>query len=159
MADELILTRDGYQKIEEEHELLVSVRRKEVAERIKEAISYGDISENSEFDSAKNEQAELEDRIIKLENILRNATIVDDEDISLEVVNVGLTIKVKDMEFGDDMYLSIVGSSEIDPEMMKISNESPIGRALMGRREGDVVDVTLPDGTVIKYEILEITKK
>ncbi len=159
MAEELILTREGYQKIEQEHELLVSVRRKEVAERIKEAISYGDISENSEFDSAKNEQAELEERIIKLENMLRNATIVDDEDISLEVVNVGLVIKVKDMEDGEILDFTIVGSSEIDPQNFKISNESPIGRALMGRRVGDLVEVPIPDGAVIKYEILEINKK
>lgn len=159
MAEELILTREGYQKIEEEHELLVSVRRKEVAERIKEAISYGDISENSEFDSAKNEQAELEERIIKLENMLRNAIIVDDEDISLEVVNVGLVIRVKDTEDGEILDFTIVGSSEIDPQNFKISNESPIGRALMGRRVGDIVEVTIPDGSVIKYEILEINKK
>ena len=159
MAEELILTREGYQKIEQEHELLVSVRRKEVAERIKEAISYGDISENSEFDSAKNEQAELEERIIKLENMLRNATIVDDEDISLEVVNVGLVIKVKDMEDGEILDFTIVGSSVIDPQNFKISNESPIGRALMGRRVGDLVEVPIPDGAVIKYEILEINKK
>ena len=159
MAEELILTREGYQKIEQEHELLVSVRRKEVAERIKEAISYGDISENSEFDSAKNEQAELEERIIKLENMLRNATIVDDEDISLEVVNVGLVIKVKDMEDGEILDFTIVGSSEIDPQNFKISNESPIGRALLGRRVGDLVEVPIPDGAVIKYEILEINKK
>lgn len=159
MAEELILTKEGYRKIEEEHEYLVSVRRKEVAERIKEAISYGDISENSEFDSAKNEQAELEERIIKLENMMRNATIVDEEDISLEVVNVGLTIKVKDLEYGDEMSFVIVGSSEIDPEHLKISNESPVGSALMGRRVGDIVDVIVPDGAVMKYEILEITKE
>lgn len=159
MADELILTREGYTKIEQEHEYLVSVRRREVAERIKEAISYGDISENSEFDSAKNEQAELEEKILKLENMMRNATIIEDDDINLEVVNVGLTIKVKDLDLDDDIEFTIVGSSEIDPSMNLISNESPIGKELMGKRVGDVAEVVIPDGSVIKFKVLEIYKK
>lgn len=159
LADELILTKEGYAKIEQEHEYLVSVRRKEVAERIKEAISYGDISENSEFDSAKNEQAELEEKILKLENMMRNATVLDDEDINLEVVNVGLTIKVKDLEFDEEIEFSIVGSSEIDPSKNLISNESPIGKELMGKRVGDIAEVTVPDGSVIKFEVLEIYRK
>ncbi|MBR6700796.1 MAG: transcription elongation factor GreA [Firmicutes bacterium] len=159
MAEELILTREGYTKIEQEHEYLVSVRRKEVAERIKEAISYGDISENSEFDSAKNEQAELEERILKLENMMRNATVIEDDDINLEVANVGLTIKVKDLDFDEDIEFSIVGSSEIDPSKNLISNESPIGKELMGKRVGDIIEVTVPDGSVIKFEVLEIYKK
>ena len=159
MAEELILTREGYTKIEQEHEYLVSARRKEVAERIKEAISYGDISENSEFDSAKNEQAELEERILKLENMMRNATVIEDDDINLEVANVGLTIKVKDLEFDEEIDFSIVGSSEIDPSKNLISNESPIGKELMGKRVGDIVEVAIPDGSVIKFEVLEIYKK
>ena len=159
MAEELILTREGYTKIKQEHEYLVSVRRKEVAERIKEAISYGDISENSEFDSAKNEQAELEERILKLENMMRSATVIEDDDINLEVANVGLTIKVKDLEFDEDIEFSIVGSSEIDPSKNLISNESPIGKELMGKRVGDMIEVTVPDGSVIKFEVLEIYKK
>ncbi len=159
MADELILTREGYTKIEQEHEYLVSVRRREVAERIKEAISYGDISENSEFDSAKNEQAELEEKILKLENMMRNATIIEDDDINLEVVNVGLTIKVKDLDMDDEIEFTIVGSSEIDPSMNLISNESPIGKELMGKRVGDIAEVMIPDGSIIKFEVMEIYKK
>ncbi len=159
MSEELILTREGYDKIEQEHEYLVAVRRKEVAERIKEAISYGDISENSEFDSAKNEQAELEERILKLENMMRNATIIEEDDINLEVVNVGLTIRVKDREYNDEMEFTIVGSSEIDPENHCISNESPIGKELMGKRVGDIAEIAIPDGSIVSFEVLEITKK
>jgi len=159
MSEELILTREGYDKIEQERDYLVAVRRKEVSARIKEAISYGDISENAEFDSAKEEQAELEERILKLENMLRNATIIEDDDINLELVNVGLTIKVKDIEFDEETEFTIVGSSEIDPKNNLISNESPIGKELMGKRVGDKVDVVIPTGATISFEILEIYKK
>lgn len=159
MSEELILTREGYTKIEEEHDYLVAVKRKEVAERIKEAISYGDISENSEFDSAKNEQAELEERILKLENMMRNAKVIEEDDINLEVANVGLTIRVKDLEYGDEEEFSIVGSSEIDPAKNLISNESPIGKELMGKRVGDIAEVVIPDGSMIKFEVLDIYKK
>lgn len=159
MSEELILTREGYDKIEEEYQYLVGTRRKEVSERIKEAISYGDISENAEYDSAKDEQAELEERILKLENMLRTAQVIEEDDISLDLVNVGLTIKVHDIEFDEDVEFTIVGSSEIDPSKNLISNESPIGKELMGKRVGDTVDIAVPSGDTIRFEILEIYKK
>ena len=111
MADEILLTREGYEKIVKEHEELVSVRRAEVAEKIKEAISYGDISENAEYDSAKNEQAELEERILKLENMMRKGKIIENDELTGDHVNLGLTVKVKDLEFDEVFEYSIVGST------------------------------------------------
>ncbi|WP_053955580.1 transcription elongation factor GreA [Inediibacterium massiliense] len=158
MADkEIILTRQGLEKLEEELENLKTVRRKEVAERIKEAIAFGDISENSEYDEAKNEQAQVEERIAKLEATLRKAKVIDEEDISLDVVGIGTTVKVKDLEYNEEMEYTIVGSAEADPYELKISNESPVGRGLLGKKVGEVVDVQVPDG-IIKYEILEISR-
>lgn len=157
MNEEMLLTKEGYDKIVAEHEELVSVRRAEVAERIKEAISYGDISENAEYDSAKNEQAELEERIYTLENMIRKAKIVQEEDVKGDVVNVGLKVKVKDIDAGFEEEYSIVGATESDPFNGKISNESSVGKALIGHRVGEKVAVEVPDG-VINYEILEITK-
>ncbi|QZY54703.1 transcription elongation factor GreA [Crassaminicella profunda] len=154
---EIILTREGLQKIEDELEQLKTVRRKEVAERIKEAIAFGDISENSEYDEAKNEQAQVEERIAKLEMTLRKAKVLDESQISLDVVNVGSIVKVKDLEFDEDVEYTIVGSAEADPYEGKISNEAPVGRGLLGSRVGDIVDVQVPDG-IIKYEILEIKR-
>ncbi|WP_129595731.1 transcription elongation factor GreA [Anaerophilus nitritogenes] len=154
---EIILTRQGLQKIEEELEQLKTVRRKEVAERIKEAIAFGDISENSEYDEAKNEQAQVEERIAKLEMTLRKAKVIDEEDISLDVVGIGTVVKVRDLEFDEEMEYTIVGSAEADPYELKISNESPVGRGLLGKKVGEVVDVQVPDG-IIKYEILEISR-
>ncbi|MCC6095641.1 MAG: transcription elongation factor GreA, partial [Eubacterium sp.] len=115
MADEVILTQEGFDKLEAERDQLVSVRRKEVSERLKEAISYGDLSENAEYDAAKNEQAELEERIAKLEQMIRNARVISDEEVSGDVVNVGLTVKVKDQDTGDVEEYTIVGSTEADP--------------------------------------------
>lgn len=158
MADkEVVLTVEGLKKIEDELEYLKTVRRKEVAERIKHALAFGDISENSEYDEAKNEQAQLEERIAKLEGILRTARIIDDEDINLETVSIGTKVKVKDLEFDEEIEYIIVGSAEADPYEGKISNESPVGEALIGRKKGEIVEVQVPDG-VIKYEILEITR-
>lgn len=157
MNDELLLTKEGYDKLVAEHEELVSVKRAEVAERIKEAISYGDISENAEFDSAKNEQAELEERIHKLETMIRKAKIVQDEDVSGDVVNVGLKVTVKDTETGLEEQYAIVGATESDPFNGKISNESSVGKALIGHKKGDKVVVEIPDGT-ITYEIISIDK-
>ena len=157
MNEEMLLTKEGYDKIVAEHEELVSVRRAEVAERIKEAISYGDISENAEYDSAKNEQAELEERIYTLENMIRKAKIVQDEDVKGDIVNVGLKVKVKDIDAGFEEEYSIVGATESDPFNGKISNESSVGKALIGHRVGDKVTVEIPDGT-INYEIIEISK-
>ncbi|WP_427339262.1 transcription elongation factor GreA [Caloranaerobacter sp. DY30410] len=158
MADkEVVLTLDGLKKIEDELEYLKTVRRKEVAERIKHALAFGDISENSEYDEAKNEQAQLEERIAKLEGILRTARVIDDEDINLETVSIGTKVKVKDLEFDEEIEYTIVGSAEADPYEGKISNESPVGEALIGRKKGEIVEVQVPDG-VIRYEILEITR-
>lgn len=157
MAEELLLTREGYEKIVAEHEELITVRRKEVAERIKEAISYGDISENSEYDSAKNEQAELEERINKLENMLRKAKIIDEDAISKDRVSVGLKVRVKDIEADETMEFAIVGSTEADPFIGKISNESLVGKALIGKMANDIVEIAVPDG-VVRYEVLEIFK-
>lgn len=154
---EIFLTAEGLKKIEEEYDELRTVRRKEVADRIKQALAFGDISENSEYDEAKNEQARLEERIAKLERTLRNARIIDDEDISAEIVSIGSRVTVKDIEFDEEIQYTIVGSAEADPYEEKISNESPVGRALIGRKAGDIVEVQVPDG-VIKYEIVSISR-
>ncbi|OEF95798.1 transcription elongation factor GreA [Desulfuribacillus alkaliarsenatis] len=154
---EVILTPDGLKKLEDELEQLKSVKRREVAERIKVAISYGDISENSEYEDAKNEQAFIEGRIITLEKMLRNAKIINNDDVDVNLVSVGSTVIVKDLEFGDDLEYKIVGSAESDPLAQKISNESPLGKALLGKSKGDTIEVSAPAG-IIKYEILDIKK-
>ena len=157
MNEEILLTKEGYEKIVQEHENLVSVKRAEVAERIKEAISYGDISENAEYDSAKNEQAELEERIHKLETMIRKAKIVQDEDVKGDVVNVGLKVQVKDLDAGIEEIFSIVGATEADPFENKISNESSVGKALIRHKKGDKVAVEVPDG-IINYEVVNFIK-
>lgn len=157
MNEEMLLTQEGYDKIVAEHENLVSVKRAEVAERIKEAISYGDISENAEYDSAKNEQAELEERIRYLEEMLRKAKIVQDEDVKGDVVNVGLKVTVKDLDTKEVEEFSIVGATESDPFNGKISNESSVGKALIGHKKGDKVTIEVPDG-IINYQITKIKK-
>ncbi|MTI46516.1 transcription elongation factor GreA [Sporosalibacterium faouarense] len=154
---EYLLTAEGLKKIEDELDELKTVKRKEVAQRIKEALAFGDISENSEYDEAKNEQAQLEERIAKLEKMLRNARIIDDEDIPSDIVSVGSKVKVKDKEFDEEIEYTIVGSAEADPYEAKISNESPVGRALLGKKIGEVVEVQVPDG-VIEYEVLNISR-
>ena len=143
--------------MEDEVEFLKTVRRKEVADRIKVAISFGDISENAEYDEAKNEQAQVEERIMKLETMIRRAVIIDESSIDVNVVTIGSIVKVKDLEFEQDDEYTIVGSAEADPYDGKISNESPVGKALLGRRTGDIVEVQVPDGTA-KFEILEIRR-
>lgn len=159
MSDkEVILTPDGLKRLEEELETLKSVKRREVAERIKVAIGYGDISENSEYEDAKNEQAFIEGRIITLEKMLRNARIINSDEIATDVVSVGVTVSVEDMEYGDTMEYTIVGTAESDPLNNKISNESPVGRAIIGKKVGTVVDVSVPAG-VIQYKILDIKMK
>jgi transcription elongation factor GreA len=152
---EVILTAVGLQKLEEELEQLKTVKRREVAGRIKEAISFGDLSENSEYEEAKNEQAFIEGRIITLEKMLRNARVITGEEVDTGVVSVGSTVIVKDLEFGDEMEFTIVGSAESDPLQNKISNESPVGVALLGKTKGSIVDVNVPAG-VIRYEVLDI---
>jgi len=154
---ETILTPEGLKKLEQELDHLKSVRRKEVAERIKMAISYGDISENSEYDDAKNEQAFVEGRIITLEKMLRNARIINDDEVDTEVVGIGSKVTLKDIEFDDIVEYTIVGSAESDPAANRISNESPVGRALLGKKKGDRVTVNVPAG-IIEYEILDIRR-
>lgn len=157
MTEEILLTKEGYDKVVAEHEELVSVRRKEVAERLKEAISYGDLSENSEYDAAKNAQAELEERIHKLETMIRKAKIINEAEMSSDQVNVGLKVKVKDIDSGEEMQFVIVGSTEADPFEGKISNESLVGQNLLGKKIGDKVEIIVPDG-ILNYEVVDITK-
>ncbi|GIP30683.1 transcription elongation factor GreA [Paenibacillus sp. J23TS9] len=158
MSDkEVILTQDGLKKLEDELENLKSVKRREVAERIKVAIGYGDISENSEYEDAKNEQAFIEGRIITLEKLLRNARIINSDEINTDVVGVGATVIVQDLEFGDTMEYTIVGTAESDPLNNKISNESPVGKAILGKQKNTTVDVNVPAG-VVQYKIIDIKK-
>ena len=146
MNEELLLTQEGYDKIVKEHEELVSVKRAEVAERLKEAISYGDISEN-----------ELEEKIHKLETMIRKAKIVQEEDVKGDVVNVGLKVTVKDLDTNEEETFAIVGATESDPFNGKISTESSVGKTLIGHKKGDKVIVEIPDG-FINYEVVEISK-
>lgn len=157
MNEEMLLTQEGYDKIVAEHEEMVSVKRAEVAARIKEAISYGDISENAEYDSAKNEQAELEEKIHELEEILRKAKIVQDEDVRGDTVNIGLKVTVQDLDTGDIEVYSIVGATESDPFNGKISTDSSVGKGLIGKKKNDTVAIEVPDG-VINYKIMNIEK-
>lgn len=157
MSEEILLTQEGYDKIVAEHEELVSVRRKEVSERLKEAISYGDLSENAEYDSAKNEQAELEEKILKLENMIRKAKIINEDEMTNDRVRVGLKVKVVDTKTGDEMEFTIVGATEADPFAGKISNESEVGKNLLDKKKGEVVEIVVPDG-VLSYKIADITK-
>ena len=151
-----VLTVDGLKKLEEElHELKV-VRRKDVAGKIKEARGQGDLSENAEYDAAKEEQAEIETRITLIEKMLRNAEVIDDDDLDGETVGVGSTVKVLDMEFNEEVEYTIVGSTEADPIGGRISNESPLGVALLFRKAGETVVADAPQGP-IKYQILEIS--
>ena len=155
MTEEVLLTKEGLEKIKEEYDRHVSVTRAEVAERIKEARSFGDLSENAEYDAAKQEQAELEERINKLESMMRNAKIID-EDSSVEgIVNIGNTVIVKEKGSKEKVKFQIVGATEADPFEGKISNESAVGKALIGNKKGDTVEVEVIDGK-IKYKIMEI---
>lgn len=151
----IVLTYEGLKKMEDELQDLKVVRRKDVAEKIKEARGQGDLSENAEYDAAKEEQAEIEARIVTLEKMLRNAEVIDEEEISTGTVNIGNTIKIYDEEFEEEVIYTLVGSAEADPSNGKISNESPIGAALLGHKEGDVIEVDVPDG-IIKFKILQI---
>ncbi|WP_026487021.1 transcription elongation factor GreA [Caldanaerobius polysaccharolyticus] len=157
MAKQTILTYEGLKKLEEELEYLKTVKRQEVAERIKQARAFGDLSENSEYDEAKNEQAFVEGRIATLEAMLRNAKVIDEDDITLDKVSIGSTVKVYDEDLGEEVEYTIVGSAEADPSQMKISDESPVGKALLGHSVGEVVNVEVPDG-IIKMKILEIRR-
>ena len=154
---EVLLTQEGYDNLEKELEYLQTEKRAEIAERIKVALGFGDLSENSEYDEAKNAQAANETKIAELENKLRYAKIIDESEIDTKTVQVGNTVKVLDMEFNEEESYTIVGSTEVDLSQNKISNESPIGVALMGAKKGQVVEAQAPAG-VIKYKIISIAK-
>jgi len=153
---ETILTPEGLRKLEEELEFLKSVKRKEVAERIKQSKDFGDLTENSEYEDAKNEQAFVEGRILTIEGMLRNVKVIDNHDIRADVVSIGSTVRVTD-ESGEELTYTIVGSAEADPLHDRISNESPVGRALLGKRKGQTVTVQVPEGTT-RYTVKAIKR-
>ncbi len=154
---EVILTKEGYDKLEKELEFLKTEKRTEIAERIKVALGFGDLSENSEYDEAKNAQAENEGKIAELENKIRYAKIIDEKEIDTKTVQIGNTVTVYDVEFDEEVEYTIVGSTEVNLAENKISNESPIGKALLGAKKGAKVQVNAPAG-IIEYEIRKITK-
>ena len=154
--EEVILTQEGYDKIEKELEELKTTTRTEITERIKVALSYGDLSENSEYDEAKAALAENENKIIELENKLKHAKIIDESEIDTKVVQIGNTVKVHDIEFDEDLTYTIVGSTEVDLANNKISNESPIGQAFLGAKKGQIVEAKTPNGS-LKFKSLSIT--
>ena len=156
-AKKFIMTYEGVKKLEEELEYLKTVKRKEITEKIKVALGYGDLSENSEYDEAKNDQAFTEGRILQLENMLKNAVVVDESEVPTDIVSVGSVVKVMDFDFDEEVEYTIVGSAEADPMNFKISNESPVGNALLGKKVGDVVEVNVPDG-VSKFEVLGVRR-
>ena len=154
---ETLLTKKGLQELEEEFEFLKTVKRKEISEKIKVALSFGDLSENSEYDEAKNEQGKLEARIAEIEEMLKHVKILDEENINTEKVFIGSKVTIKDIEFNENMTYQIVGFAQADPDNGRISDESPVGKALLGKRVGDIVNVEVPSG-VITFEIVEISK-
>jgi transcription elongation factor GreA len=156
MPRDVVLTPEGFEKLKSEIEFLRSEKRREVAERIKEAREFGDIAENAEYDHAKNEQAMLEARISALEDKLRSATVVDEKNADKNVVSVGSHVRVKDQKSGKSVLYQIVGSAEADPSENRLSNESPVGQALLGHRRGDVVTVSVPRGPSRKLKITKI---
>lgn len=158
MQKQILLTAQGLKDLEEELDFLKSTKRKEMAEKIKLARSYGDLSENSEYDDAKNEQAIMEARIADIEVMLKNAKVIDENEISNEHVHIGSKVRVYDVEFEEEIVYNIVSASEADPENNKISDESPIGHTLLDKRVGDKVMVELPNNTSIELDILEITR-
>ena len=155
MAKETVLTSEGLAKLEQELENLKTIRRKEVADKIKVAISFGDLSENSEYDEAKNEQAMIESRILQVEAMLKNVKILDAGDLSTETITVGSKVKLLDTEFDEEETFHIVGSTEANPDEGRISDESPIGKGLLGHSVGDIVAIPVPNGTVT-YKVLDI---
>lgn len=151
-----ILTEEGLAKLEDELQDLKVVKRKEVAAKIKEAREQGDLSENAEYDAAKDEQRDIEIRIEEIEKILKNAEIVTNEDIDEDAISIGSTVRIKDLEFDEEMEYKIVGSTEADVLSNKISNESPVGVALIGAKAGDTIEIETPGGEMVQYQIMEI---
>jgi transcription elongation factor GreA len=157
LKKEVYLTPEGLRQLEEELEYLKSTKRREVAARIKHALSFGDISENSEYDEAKKEQALVEAKIAEIEDTLRYSQIIVDEDITTDAVSIGSIVKLLDLEFDEEVEYRIVGSTEANPSKNRISNESPVGKALMGKKVGETVEVMTPGG-IVKFKILGIGK-
>ncbi len=158
MSDkEVILTLDGLNKLEAELNQLKTIKRREIAERIKQAIGFGDISENSEYEDAKNEQAFVEGRILTLEKMLRRARVIDEAEIVTDVVSLGSKVLLKDLEEGAELEFIVVGTAEADPRSGKISVESPVGRAILGQANGQVVEVKVPAGK-LQYQIMDICR-
>ena len=157
MIKKNILTSEGLKKLEDELDELIVVKRKEVAQKIKEAREQGDLSENAEYDAAKDEQRDIEARIEEIEKILKNAEIVDEDEVSLDTINIGCQIKILDLEFDEELTYKIVGSTEANSLKGKISNESPVGKALIGKKVGDLVSVETQVG-VIQYKVLDIQR-
>lgn len=152
-----VLTEEGLKKLEAQLDYLISVRRNEVSEQIAVARGFGDLSENAEYDEAKKEQAKVEEEIVRLTNTIRTAVVVADSDISTEKVSVGTTVRVKDVDTGDEDEYAIVGANESDPYENKISNESPVGAGLLGTKKGQIVTIEIPAGE-LHYEVLEIKR-
>ena len=153
-----LLTYAGLKKLEEELHDLKVVKRKEVAEKIKEAREQGDLSENAEYDAAKDEQRDIEARIEEIEKILKNAEVVVEDEVDFDKINIGCSVLVYDKEFDEETQFKIVGSTEANSLQGKISNESPVGKALIGAKQGDVVDVEMADGDVMQYKVLKIER-
>ena len=155
---EVLMTYEGLKKLEEELEFLKTTKRKEISERIKVALGYGDLSENSEYDEAKNEQAQVEMKIMDLENTLRNVKIIDEDEIDNKIVQVGNKVKILDMEFDEEVEYTIVGPTEVDIAENKISNESPIGASLLGKKKNEIAEAVLNNGNILKFKILKISR-
>ena len=157
MNKQVLLTEDGLKALEEELEELKTVRRREIAEKIKVALSFGDLSENSEYDEAKNDQAMVEARIASIENMLKNVKIIDEQELSTDIINVGAKVRLYDVEFDETCESRIVGSNEANPDIGRISDESPVGAALLGHKVGERVEIETPGGNVA-FDVLEISK-
>lgn len=158
MTGEILLTSAGLKELQDELEQLKTTGRKDIAEKIKVALSFGDLSENSEYDEAKSEQGKLESRINEIESILQNYKLIDEDSLSTDTVNRASTVKIRDLELKETYEYQIVGFTQANPVKGRISDESPVGKALMGHKKGDTVSVETPAG-LIKYKILEISKK
>ncbi|HPD88990.1 MAG TPA: transcription elongation factor GreA [Oscillospiraceae bacterium] len=154
----VVVTESGLKALEDELEELKTVRRKEVSDKIRIARSFGDLSENSEYDEAKNEQAIVEARIADLEVMLKNVVILDESDMGTDAVSLGNTVRVLDLDFGDECEFHVVGSTEADPMNNVISDESPVGKSLLGKKVGEMAEAVLPNGDMTKFEVLSISK-
>ncbi len=156
-SKEVILTYEGLEQLENELEQLKVVRRKEVAEKIKQALAFGDLSENSEYDEAKNEQAQMEARIVHIESMLKRAKVIDEDEINTDIVNIGAKVSIQNVSTKQEVQYTIVGPTEANPGKAKLSYESPVGAALLGKQKGSTVEITVPAGTV-KFKIVSISK-